>query len=76
MLAEVFYPLLGPLPRRIYLRLFDALFAVGTVPEFPELLAASVSRTAPIASSMGSPLRSARAFAWRIRTSFAISATL
>ena len=37
-LAEVFYPLLCTLPRRVYLRLFDALFAVGPVPEFPELL--------------------------------------
>jgi hypothetical protein len=38
-LAEIFYPLLGLLPRHAYLRLFDALFAVGAVPEFPELRA-------------------------------------
>ena len=38
-LAEIFYPLLGLLPRQAYLRLFDALFAVGAVPEFPELRA-------------------------------------
>jgi hypothetical protein len=38
-LAEIFYPLLGSLPRRAYLRLFEALFAVGTVSEFLELLA-------------------------------------
>src|SRR3954469_14019396 len=37
--AEIFYPLLGSLPRHAYLRLFDALFAVGAVPEFPELRA-------------------------------------
>ena len=38
-LAEVLYPLLRSLPRHAYLRLFDAFFAVGTVPEVPELLA-------------------------------------
>ena len=37
--AELFCPLLCPLSRRVYLRLFDALFAVRTVPEFRELLA-------------------------------------
>ena len=38
-LAEIFYPLLGSIARHAYLRLFDALFAVGTVSEFLELLA-------------------------------------
>jgi hypothetical protein len=38
-LAEIFYPLLGSLPRRAYLRLFEALFAVGSVSDFLELLA-------------------------------------
>jgi hypothetical protein len=28
-LAQIFYPLFGSLPRHAYLRLFDALFAVG-----------------------------------------------
>ena len=31
--------LLCPLSRRVYLRFFDALFAVGTIPQFHELLA-------------------------------------
>jgi DNA-binding NarL/FixJ family response regulator len=39
-------------------------------------LPASVPTTARIAASMGSPLRAARALAWRIRTSLAISATV
>jgi hypothetical protein len=38
-LAEIFYPLLGSIARHAYLRLFDALFAVGTVSVFLELLA-------------------------------------
>src|SRR5215218_10398925 len=37
--AELFCTLLCPLSRRLYLRLLDALLAVGTVPEFQELLA-------------------------------------
>ncbi len=39
-------------------------------------LTASVLTTASIASSMGSPLRSAWALAWRIKTSLAIWATV
>jgi hypothetical protein len=38
-LAEIFHPLLGPFARRAHLRLFDALFAVGAIPEVPQLLA-------------------------------------
>jgi hypothetical protein len=38
-LAEIFCPFPGPLPRRLYLRLLDALFAVGPVPELPESFA-------------------------------------
>jgi hypothetical protein len=38
-LAEIFYPFLGSIARHAYLRLFDALFAVGAVPQFLELLA-------------------------------------
>jgi hypothetical protein len=38
-LAEIFYPFLGSLPRHAYLRLFDALFAVRAVSEFPKLRA-------------------------------------
>jgi hypothetical protein len=39
MLVEIFFPLLGSLPSHANLRLFDALFAVGAVSEFAELLA-------------------------------------
>ena len=74
--AEIFFPLLGSLPSHANLRLFDALFAVGPSLSSLSCLPASVFRTASIASSMGSPRRSARTFAWRIRTSFAISARL
>src|SRR5215204_7217669 len=38
-LAEIFYPLLGSIARHAYLRLLDALLAVGAVSEFLELLA-------------------------------------
>ena len=37
--AEIFCPFPRPLPRCLYLRLFDALFAVGPVPEIPESFA-------------------------------------
>src|SRR5215207_7938315 len=39
MIAEIFRPLLRPLPRHAYLPLFYAFFAVGSVLEFPELRA-------------------------------------
>jgi hypothetical protein len=39
MIAEIFRPLLGPLPRHAYLPLFYVFFAVRSVPEFPELRA-------------------------------------
>jgi hypothetical protein len=38
-LAEIFRPFPGPIARRLYLRLLDALFAVGPVPELPEFSA-------------------------------------
>src|SRR5215203_7062138 len=37
MIAEIFRPLLCPLPRHAYLPLFYTFFVVGNVPEFPEL---------------------------------------
>jgi hypothetical protein len=74
--AELFCPLLCPLPRRAYLRLFDALFAVGTVPEFHELLAGLGVQDGLHRFFDGLPRRSDRRLAWRIRTSLAISATL
>ena len=39
MLAQLFYPLPGSLPRHTHLPLFYAFVAVGAVPEFPQLLA-------------------------------------
>ena len=75
-LAQIFHPLPRPLPRYAYLRLFDALFAVGAFLSSLSCLPASVFSTASIATSIGSPLRSDRIFDWRISTSFAISATL
>src|SRR5215210_9097331 len=39
MIAEIFRPLLCPLPRHANLPLFYAFFVVGNVPEFPELRA-------------------------------------
>jgi hypothetical protein len=73
--AEGLRPLSGPLLGDTHLPLLDALVRVGPVPEVGQL-PASVPTTAPIADSMGSPLRSVRAFAWRKRTSLAISATV
>src|SRR5215203_5597410 len=37
MIAEIFRPLLCPLPRHAYLPLFYTFFIVGSVREFPEL---------------------------------------
>jgi len=76
MHAQLFYPLPGFLPSDTHLPLFYALVAVGPSLSSLSCLLASVFKTASIASSMGSPLRSARAFAWRIKTSLAISATV
>src|SRR5215216_2426542 len=39
MIAEIFRPLLCPLPRHAYPPLFYTFFVVGDVPEFPELRA-------------------------------------
>ena len=76
MIPEIFRPLLRPLPRHAYPPLFYAFFVVGSVPEFPELRACLGVHNGLQRFFDGLPVRSARAFAWRIKTSLAISSTL
>jgi hypothetical protein len=62
-LAEIFRPLLGPLPRRLYLRRFELLLAVGPIPKLPEFSAGLRVQNGSMASSMGSPRWSDRTLA-------------
>jgi hypothetical protein len=59
-LPRFFYPLPGSIARPAYLRLCDALFAVGAVPEFHELLAGLGSQNGlhRFFDGLATPLRS------------------